>query len=221
MLQEIHCPLCIQPLQHNNPAFIFLDIDGVLIDRMSNDTSEKIRTSIKEIFSKKTNSSENFTELEWRIAAAHHFNQSPLENLNSLIIKIQKTRPVHIILSSQWRNDGTLEEIRNQMFVQHPFSSIIIGKTPPRDRERWAPEIKYGYSFEVIAKEKYNLELRSRANQITFWLRDHELENADFVILDDYDDDLSQRFPDRFVYISSFLTGKEVDEALKILKIPH
>lgn len=220
-------PLCRQPLpgQESNAAILFLDIDGVVIkNRDSEWLSEKIEATLGKLFIKKPDChNAGFTELEWRTAAAHHLFKIPLENLYELIDKVQSVRPFYIVLCSQWRNDGTLEQIINMMFAMHPkIANLIIGKTPPRDYERRFPP-ENNYSFETIAKEQFNIELRNRADQIDFWKKYHHMEWADFAILDDYDNGLSKKFPNHFVNVNpnELFTKEDVELALKILKIKN
>lgn len=213
-----HCPLCVQPL-HQDPAIIFLDMDGVMIkDRSSSPTQDNIRALLKDLFSR--DGRDRYTELEWRTAAAYHLDVDPLVNLNLLINKIKKTRAVQIVLSSDWRNDGTLEEIREKMFAMHSFSPLIIGKTPPENSDKGAPEIISGYDFEKAAKDLYHLKLTYRADQIEFWLRNHgfDLNTSDYVIFDDADLGLSERFPNNFVFTRPLDTNA-ISKALKILNI--
>src|SRR5438128_985355 len=145
---ENHCPFCIQPFS-STPVLIFLGIDGVLINRDS--VQDKIYATVDQLFSDRRPS-----ELEYRIAAARHLNKNALESLDLLIAKINRYQPVHIILSSGWVVDGTLEEFRTRVFGQFNFSSSIIGKVPHDDN--FSPEKKAGYDF-TIAKKKYNLSL--------------------------------------------------------------
>lgn len=217
-----HCPLCAQPLppKESNAALLFLDVDGVLLgNRDSPWLWDKIWATLNQLFIKKqTDYNAGFTEFEWRVAAAHHLFKQPLENLSSLIKKVQSVRPLYIVLCSQWRNDGTLDQIIKQMFGMHPFlSSLIIGKTPPQDRERYFPP-ENQYSFVSIAKNSFNIRLTNRAEEIDFWRKYHQLEWADFVVLDDCDDELSEKFPNNFVKINNLLSSEDVDLALRILK---
>ena len=213
-----HCPLCTQPLEEN-AALLFLDLDGVLIDRTNYKVHQRIYATLETMFGELKSDEQKYSELQWRIAASHHFLDEPLESLKTLINRVQKVRPLHIILSSAWRNDGSTDEVKQVMFAQHAFSKLLVGKTPAQNDEKWTPEIENGQDFEIIAKEKYALSLASRAGQIDFWLREHAMENTDFVILDDCDDKLSDRFSNRFVFVPFYLSPKEVDKALEILKI--
>ena len=68
MIPHAHCPLCVQPLQDNNPVFLFLDLVGVLIDRDIPNTHKKIQATLEELFVGEFERTEGFTELEHRIA---------------------------------------------------------------------------------------------------------------------------------------------------------
>lgn len=214
-----HCPLCIQPLPSlaSNPALIFLDIDGVLSDRHSpySDTDKKIIKTRLELFGK----TEELTLVQYRIADAKHLVVEAVENLKRLIQTVEKTRPVAIILSSQWRNDGTLQQLREVIFKDHFFAPYIMGKTAPEKGDSWAPEIKKGYKFEALAKEKYHFKYFNRLEQIEHWLFEHNLSQANFLILDDDDFKFSQRYPNRFVRTQLYLSEENAALACKILKV--
>ncbi|MFQ5728842.1 MAG: HAD domain-containing protein [Waddliaceae bacterium] len=215
-----HCPLCIQPIDINS-TLIFLDIDGVILeDRSTPYFAYKILKTFEEVFGGKVGISREYTALEWRTVTARNLTEQPLDNLYRLIDRIQRVhRSARIVLSSAWRNNGTMQEIRDTMFATHEFSKLIIGKTPPADGDHYAPEIQTGQKFGPIAKEKYGLSLKSRAEQIDFWLREHALQQVDFVILDDEDDSLSHKFGDRFVHVDYLLSEQEINLACKILHL--
>ena len=190
------CLGCVaQPL-----TVIFLDIDGVLVRGWETDRNWP---KVVEMFGEK----EYYTPLEWSIATAYFLNPGAVQCLDLLIANIEKTHQVAIVLSSAWRENGTLEEIQNQMFAIWPFSLKILDKTVHNDAR---------YTHAQEAKEKYRIALRSRADQIDYWLREHPNLTVDtFVILDDWDDDLSSRFPDHFVHVKDgILSPSDVSSAL-------
>ena len=216
-----HCPLCMQLPEGHNPVLLFLDIDGVMIGRDQSHVSLAIGNTIKELYPGRdeTHGWNRYSGLEWRAAAARHFHPEAVEALQSLIKKIQETRPVYMILSSQWRNEGTLAELRDQVFSQYEFSKLIIGKTPPEDGDCYTPEIQAGITFETSAREKYGLNLYYRAHQIKYWLLEHGLEDAEKVVFDDeYMAHLREAFGDRSICVPyTLLTRSETDIALRVL----
>lgn len=115
-------------------SIIFLDIDGVLIhDRSIDPLRTWIQQKLVELFGKRDEMFREYTELEWRIAASHFLLSPALENLEKLIERMSKVAEVAIVLSSAWRLDGTVDEIKNQMFAIGSFSKRIIDKTPEDD----------------------------------------------------------------------------------------
>lgn len=183
-------------------SIIFLDIDGVLMpDRFVNPLNRMIREKLVHLFGERS-----YTELEWRIAQSYFLSRPAIQNLESLIERLSRVAPVGIVLSSAWRLDGTLEQIRDQMFVNESFSRWIIDKIP--DDDWWR-----------ITKGEKPLSLRGRAQQIEYWL----LENVStwdvshFVILDDVDEGLSERFPGQFIRIDDLLSEGDIEKVYEVL----
>ncbi len=181
-------------------SIIFLDIDGVLIgDRGNSWLSDKIQNKVKELFIKKEGFNAGFTELEWRIAASHFFSPKAVDNLNKLIAKVNKMANVAIVISSQWRLDGTVPDLKDKMFVLYSFSRLIIDKTP--DGKTW--------------------ESKSRAEQIAFWLQENKekLNIKSFVIFDDMDlgEGLSECFSSRFVLVENLLSEADIEKGYVML----
>jgi hypothetical protein len=194
---------------------IFLDMDGVLIDR--NRLNELARQTLHQLYGEPQRNSNGglkgnsgYTELEWRTAYNHHLDQDALQNFRSLLSKIKERAPVYIVLSSSWREDGSLSQIRDQMFGMHDFGQMIIGKTPHDDLHK---DRKY---YREYAKEKYNMKLIDRGSEIDFWLKEYATKDTNFVVLDDVSID---RFEDRFVWVcsSGLLNAEDVKKTLDIL----
>jgi len=130
--------------------------------------------------------------------------------------KVSEILPVGIVLSSSWRLDGSLDEIKNQMFVSTSFASLIIDKTPDED---WWRKKKGEDELSPIALAKYGFPLRTRGSEIDYWLRENQQiwNIRNFVILDDCDSGLSERFPDHFVNIYRLLSQADIEKAYEIL----
>lgn len=168
-------------------SVIFLDIDGVLIgDRGSPVLSESIRKKVNELFIKKEGLNAGFTELEWRVAASYFLTPSAVFNLDKLIAKVSKVANVAIVISSMWRNDGSVADLREKMFDRYAFSSLIIDKTQKENDYRGV--------------------------QIAYWLRENKdrFNVKSFVIFDDYDEKLSKLFHSRFVLVKELLSEEDV-----------
>lgn len=214
-----HCPLCIQtPNKH--AAFIFLDMDGVMVNRQQRMHSIS-QTQLEKFW-------ENPNNLETRIAAAHHLDETAVQSLKGLIEKIEKVKPVYIVLSSAWREDGTVDEIKNQIFGLpglEMFQERIIGKTPSPKGNSWAVETdkyfqkcpeKNRTHFEDLALEKYGLHFRCRAGEIAFWLAFHQLEDCDFIVIDDDYDQRLDHFKERFIPVK-MLSPSDVEKAMQVI----
>ena len=194
-LFSVHC--IAKPL-----GVIFLDIDGVLVREWETDQNW---CKVLELFGEK----QYYTPLEWSIATAYFLNPGALQCLDQLISDMEKTHQVAIVLSSAWRENGTIEEIQNQMFAMWPFSQKIIDKTVHNGAR---------HTHAQQAQKKYGLTLQTRADQIDYWLKEHLHLSVDtFVILDDWDDDLSHRFPDHFIHVKGGVLSVTDIEAHSIL----
>jgi len=204
-------------------SIIFLDIDGVMIgNRSSYPLNESIRNKIKELFeSKKEELNSQFTELEWRIAASHFFSKEAVVNLENLIEKTSKVAQVAIVISSNWREDGTVEDLRERMFATCSFSKLIIDKTPePEYNYIRRKSDKNEINPTLISMEKYGFDLTRRGRQIDFWLREnHEKLNIkSMVIFDDADDEeMSARYPHHFIKVRYPLSESDIEKAYNIM----
>ncbi len=175
------CSLCLNADEARNGATIFLDVQGTLID----EPVVKKPVTLEEC-SQLTLSRLHKKQLDppWRHTRDIKINPTALKNLNALIEKVQLAFPVHIVLCCSWCHAGTLQELREEIFNKYEFSKLIIGKTPPSDRKKDAPE--HGMrspSFESEWKKKYGeISFHSFA-KVQYWLRKHKFEEANFVIL--------------------------------------
>lgn len=205
-----HCPLCvasmIDPKELEKPLFfMFLDMDGVMSDRLSNSKTEtKIKETVYKIFPNAGNRPNHY---QWTLAKGRCLNTHSVEKISDLIRLIEdlNLQPL-IVLSTAWRNDATLEQHIKEAFSEVGFGQYICGKTAPEDWEfSYTPEYKQGFRFEEGA-DKFDIKLNNRAQTIRYWLKDHGFspEKTHFAILDDCDDKLSKTFGERFIPINSF-----------------
>lgn len=212
------CTIYALPANPQPLTAIFLDIDGVLIgDRTSWPIQDLIRQKLIELYGEKERDFRGYTELQWRIAASHFLSRPAVQNLETLIDNLSKKADVVIVLSSAWRLDGSVDEIKHRMFARESFSKRIIDKTPDDD---WWRIRNNEEPLSCIALTKYGFEIRSRADQIDYWIRENQERwpIANFVIIDDCDACLSSRFPGHFVYVDSGLFSKaHAQEAYQIL----
>jgi hypothetical protein len=193
-------------------TIIFLDIDGVLMDWSSlHQMRARIGQKAFELFG-----GGYYTDLQWKTAGSHCFSESAVENLEKLIERTHEVADVAIVLTSTWRLDCTLDEIKNQMFIVRPFSKLIIDKLPDDDGRR---KKRGEEELSPIALLKYGFHLGNRGSQIDYWLRENQgkLNIQNFVIIDDVDDGISSRFAGNFVKIREFLSLSEAQNAYEIL----
>lgn len=167
-----------------SPFVIFLDIDGVVYNTPN---QEGVFKKAAELCPE-----ERYSNRICSIAAAYFFNQGALKNLDYLISKIEQTTHVWVVISSSWREDRSVEELKTTFFGMHHFSKYIVDKTPEK-----VPKEEIGMlCCSAGHSEKYSSQCR--ASEIRYWLTQHP-EVRNFVVLDDYDHHLSDSFGDRFI----------------------
>jgi hypothetical protein len=166
---------------------------------------------------------ERFTDYQWLIAKGKHLHPEALKHLDSLIERIELAgQRVLVILTSAWRNDATLKQHREEVFIQHQFCKYLCGKTAPHGCEcEWTPECKSGFLFAQGAQESFGLELTCRADVIEFWLQDHGfgLDTTNFVVIDDDTFAGLQRFEERFIRTRELFLEEDLERAAKVLKV--
>lgn len=220
-----HCPLCVDSMirpkdDKRDPAIIFLDLDGVMIrDRQSPIFSKVIWATRTKLYPDKKQPS----NYEWLIATAKHLHSGCVKNLDTLIRRVENSgRRALVVLSSAFRNDATLKQHREEVFIHHNFCSSLCGKAAPLYNDvDWTPECKEDEGrFTNHAKKEYQLGLKDRGDVVEYWLRDHgfDPEKSNYVVLDDYDDGL-KRFGDRFVEVNPnhLFNEAALEKATKVL----
>lgn len=221
-LVSTHCRLCVHipTVKLKNSAIVFLDMDGVMINR--NNCMESI---LKTQFAK---FGKDATNLQNRIAAAYHLDEIAVQSLKLLIEKIEAIKPAYIVISSAWRQDCTLDELKNEVFGipgLEMFKERIIGKTPSSKNDSWAIKSDRYFQknpdtekihFEDLAKEKYEISLNFRSGEIAFWLAFHKVEDCDFIILDDDCFAHLEHFGKRFIHVN-MLSNEDVNLAINTI----
>lgn len=187
-------------LHNEKPLYvIFLDIDGVLLSEEvkycvgKNPSQEAVDDANRheEFLCKNKNS---YSNNYWSIIMAHHFSKAALANLEDLIQRVEAIARPQIVISSRWRKNCTVEDLREIYFGMHPFAKHIIDKTPDE-----IPDISY----------------HDKAEEIPYWLNQHPAIKH-FVVLDDEDCRLKQTFQERFIHIHGrrLLSKNDVERAL-------
>lgn len=221
-LVSAHCPLCVHipTVNLKKSAIVFLDMDGVMINRQNH--AESILKTQFEKFGK------NASPLQNRIAAAYHLKETAVQSIKLLIEKIEKVKPAYIVISSAWRQDCTLDELKNQVFGVPGLEILkerVIGKTPSPKDESWAIESdsyfqkrpeKNKVHFEDLANEKYGISFKYRAGEIAFWLAFHKIEDCDFIVFDDDYSERLEHFGKRFIGVN-MLSGQDIDLAMNTI----
>lgn len=184
-----------------SPAIIFLDIDGVLNYLPGHHkcpSEDKIAEKATEIFNK---SRDALKTRELAIAQSRLFSIESVKNLHHLLKKVQKLRPVQIVISSAWRLRRTTEELKD-FFATHLFSDLIIDKTPDR-----------------VSSQNHPTKPLSRGHEILFWLQNHATSLTKYAIIDDCDLGISNLFERNFVHVDreQLLSSADCDLAYDIL----
>lgn len=198
-------------------SIIFLDIDGVLIGARDLDPLRTgIRQKLVHLFGKKDDSYREYTELEWRIASSYFLSKEAVDHLQKLIERASRVTDIGIVLSSAWRLDATLWEIKHQVFAMYPFAQRIIDKTPEDD---WWRKKRGEAELSPIALKKYGFSLKTRGAQIDYWLRENRtpLGIRNFVIIDDVDDEMRVRHSSHFIEVEGLFSKADAERAYHIL----
>ncbi len=220
-----HCPLCIDSIIHpknddRKPAIIFLDMDGVMIaNRHSSPLKNKIRLTLSDLFP----GVKCYNDYQWTIAKGRHLHPTALENLHKLIERIEKSNHrALVVLSSAWRNDATLQQLKKEAFTIHVFCKYLCGKTAPKNSDtNWTPECKQGFEFTKGAKRTFKLSLENRSDVVEFWLRDHGFDpsSTNFIVIDDFVGEKRKRFGKRCLKTNFLFMELHLEKAAKVLKI--
>lgn len=197
---------------------LFLDIDGVLgpAKGFTDDESKKKKDIIKRLVQdpyhaytcKRCNSCSS--------AEAYLFKAEVLEPLHNLIENISEDANVHIVISSTWRNDRSIDDLK-AIFHMHKFSKYIVDKTIDHKTPFHEWQAHCLFPHLEISNENCMLEnslnrwptkkemetfiykhWECRASQIDRWVKEHPEYEA-YAILDDFDEHLSINFGDKFI----------------------
>lgn len=190
-----------------SPFVIFLDIDGVVYNTPN---EEGVFKKVAELFPEITGTYNNRV---CSIAASYFFDKKAVQNLNCLIREIEKVRNVWIVVSSSWRENRSVEELRSTFFGIHEFSRYIVDKTP----EEVSIKELGTYCPSKSHSEEYSSQCR--AAEIQYWLNQHP-EIINYIVLDDNDNHLLAAFGERFVMTNyRTLLTKEICENLLLQNV--
>jgi hypothetical protein len=204
-------------------SLIFLDIDGVLIDRFNEKVAFEI--ALQERVLEETGLHEGYSkDLVYKRAAARCFSPVAMAYLKDLIGRVSQAA---IVISSSWRKDGDLDTLKNYVFADVFFRDLILDKTPDGHCYDEAPLFSKHHfepikSISDLSQEKYGFTLNNdKGREIDFWLRENgeKMKIKSFVILDhDADSEIRARFPKQFLQVGyTLLSQEDADEACEIL----
>lgn len=196
-------PSIQSPAAERQTIVIFLDIDEV-INLTAKLSKEQIQTKMKELFKGKVYP---MNSDECSIAQTYFFKAEALTNLDTLISKIEEIAKVQIVISSFWRLNRNVEELKTTYFGRFNFSKYIIDKTiDPIDSDAL-----HHYCSDPSHLKPYSS--KCRAAEIQHWLNTHPTI-TNYIILDDRDDHLSL-FKERFIQVDPYklITPEIVDKA--------
>lgn len=179
----------------SSPLTLFLDINGVLTHAPRRD---ELFGKLTELF---PNSENYYDSKACDIAASHFFDKIAIASLNKIISGLEKMRRVSIVMSSSWRLNRSVNELKNEILGIHHFAKYIVDKTPNRVSSEETKKYCDGYYC--------------RAAEIHAWLKQHP-EVTDFLVIDDMDSELSTNFGDRYVEVDfrSLLTDEIANDIL-------
>ncbi len=200
---------------------VFLPIDRCLIgDRTKRGIADKIESAAAQIFTKELDVNQDFTELEWSIAATHCFSTTAVAHFEAFIEKARLIAEVAIVIMGEFASGGTKEELRNQIFQQHSFSRYVIDKTPDQADQSKEPELYEAFQKEASASAK----ARTRSLMgIELWLKQNaHLKVDEFVIITprwyDSKQSIANSFPLNVVQLGENLFAeRDGERALQIM----
>ena len=201
-------------VQHNRPnVAIFLDIDGVL--GPSDFTQKTFREFIQEVthlIGDRFHTIRCTRCTTCSMAQSNLFEKESVRSLEGLIDRVTKIANVHIVISSTWRKDRSVEELKG-IFHVHEFSKYIVDKTVDHYLSVEECNEHCLKRHVEINQENYNRVWMTsdisvddftkknstcRASQINKWLKGHPVYSAR-IIFDDIDEDLSVNFGDHYI----------------------
>jgi hypothetical protein len=185
------------------PCVIFLDIDETLItggnaiigfpDTWYKQLQEKkmrfLDLFTQHRFEKSFNTKEDYQKglkyvYDSLQSTASRFNKESIECLNQIIQALEtKNKIVSIVLSSDWKFFAPLEDMKNIILKNYPFSQRIIDYTPE------AKDSDHTLCYYCCDKKMSQNE-SCRGAEISTWLRKHP-EVLSYIILDDKDNHIS------------------------------
>lgn len=217
-------------------CFLFLDIDGVLLDR------DDIHNTIKPVLRHMFGAASNYTLDQRLTAEVRLFNEKALQNLDRLLT----THPnLKIVISSNWRAIGEVDVLKYYLGL-HRFASRIVSRTG-KDANRgleinhWLqwhlqerlqqavvrPATKPMVGRAVIQQIQAHLQpatpvaTPSPSPPPAYGRQQSPLSatlaanNITYIILDDNDDGLSQLHPQNFILVNrrELLTSENIQVA--------
>lgn len=172
-------PLCV----------IFLDMDGVMIhDRHTSPLREQIGEKMKELYGKR-----NYLDIEYVYTYSFFLYERSVSLLHALIAYLNERCRIRIVMSSAWKDHGTLDQLKDAL-KQHAFSRFIIDKTP-------------------------YIDYCNKNKEISSWLSNNKVDK--YIVFDDQDHHYFSNHIDNFLRVDSSycLSLLDVVQAISMLQV--
>jgi hypothetical protein len=186
---------------------LFLDIAGVLYDHRSPELQRAAESAAVLAYPEADVTSVAFTRYLVQIYKVPLFNRAAIGNLNWFL---NEHRNIRIVITSGWRIGRSPWSIAH-ILAAHEFSKYIIGKTSSKHD---------GTAVRTTLSHHYlDVDNMTRADEIQVWLNTNAYLVRKFVIFDDNDDGLSDRFKSQYVKVddSVLLSVQNVRDAKECL----
>lgn len=194
--EKSHCNYCVLTPREvtgteKKKCAVFLDMDETM-------TVRKNSREIKNTFSLLDAYNYPKEALRSRMAQGRHLNPQALENLKNLISWIENNNmDPWIVISSDWRKDGTTEEVCYYMFVD--FSPV--GRTPST------------FHGDPEFKSEEQRFFTCRGEEISYWIETHRPD--EYVIFDDSDEGISPLHRHHFIQVQELIQPHHIVQATK------
>lgn len=190
---------------------IFLDIDKVLLSAYVDSSPGYSQAFAKYGCSDPYSASKDIKSKVW----VDLFDKQALKHLHAFILHLEKVDTVGIVISSDWRRDRTVDQLKD-MFKQHEFSKRIVAKTNDEVVYLSLDEHSLNFAGEPSGRLK-------RGEEIEIWLHDNR-SNFDIKAFFIFDDDnnanqLSEIYSDSFIHCQEgVLSEADYKKALELFK---
>jgi hypothetical protein len=148
-------------MQATHSFYFGLDFDGIFCpDRFKSPMDVLTAKKVAELF--QPDGSGNYTPLQWKQAAAYFLNETAIgifkthviERIEAFVKQHNLPVSVGLIITSNWRNSATLDELKTYVFNRTGFADKIVAKIP--DDEKGVPKVARHILFVDTVKAQPN-----------------------------------------------------------------